>query len=222
MSSTPGPVRPASLPRRAGRQLRRAAGSRRDPLVRPLDRSRSRAWCAAVLGLLLTLAAGVGGALLGYQSVGRDTDADLARLRQVDAVVTGTGRHGAAVGSRAAGGYQGRVTAEAAWTAPDGQPRAGAVEVHRTALVGTTVTIWVDEAGRATDAPTTRAGLAIEAACVGLAGSALLGAAVLAALALRLRTLDRRADRAWQRSWARLEPLWSGRTSHSSGGAQDD
>ncbi|MFF1905383.1 hypothetical protein [Kitasatospora sp. NPDC058218] len=222
MSSTPGPVRPASLPRRAGRQLRRGFGTHRDPLVRPLDRSRSRAWCAAGLGLLLGLAAAVGGALLGYQVVGRDADAHLARLRQVDAVVTATGRHGAVVGSRAAGGYQGRVAAEATWTAPDGQQRTGTVEVHRTAVVGATVTIWVDEAGLVTDAPTTRAGVAIEAVCVGLAGFTVLGVAVAGALALRLRTLDRRADRAWQCSWTRLEPLWSGRTSHSSGGAQED
>ncbi|MGV9263061.1 Rv1733c family protein [Kitasatospora sp. NPDC003701] len=222
MSSTPGPVRPASLPRRAGRQLRRASGTDRDPLVRPLDRSRSRAWCAALLGLLLGLTAAVGGALLGYQTVGRDADADLARLRQVDAVVTGTGRHGAAVGSRAAGGYQGRVAAEATWTGPDGRPRTGTVEVHRTAVVGATVTIWVDEAGLVTDAPTTRAGVAVEAACAGLAGFTAVGAAVVGALALRLRALDRRAERAWQRSWTRLEPLWSGRTSRSPGGAQED
>ncbi|MFD9593753.1 hypothetical protein ACFWA9_13485 [Kitasatospora sp. NPDC059973] len=222
MSSTSGPVRPASLPRRAGRQLRQALGSHRSPLVRPLDRSRGRAWCTAALAILLALTAAVVGALLGYRTVGRDADADLARLRRVDAVVLSTDRHGAAVGSRSAGGYQGRVAAEATWTAPDGQWRTGTIEVHRTAVVGTTVPVWVDEAGLVTDPPTTRAGVAIEAVCVGLAGFTVVGAGVVAALALRLRTLDRRADLAWQRSWSRLEPLWSGRASHSPDGAQGD
>ncbi|MEV7777571.1 hypothetical protein [Kitasatospora sp. NPDC088351] len=221
MSSTPRPTRAASLPRRAGRHLRRALGARRDPLVRPLDRSRSRAWAAALLGLLLALSAAVGAALLSFHAADHDASADRARLHRVDAVLLTAARPGNAANSRWAGGYESRADVTVSWTYPDGQQHTGRAEAPRSATAGSTVTVWVDDDGGRADPPATRVGVAVEAVCTGLSGFAALAAALGGGLALRLRALDRRADQEWQRSWARLEPLWSGRGSRSPGGPQE-
>ncbi|MFE7530183.1 hypothetical protein ACFU7Y_31360 [Kitasatospora sp. NPDC057542] len=213
MSSTPRPARPASLPRRTGRRLRRALGARHEPLVRPLDRSRARAWLSAVLGVVLALALSVGGSLLLYRSTAPRADADRARLRQVDAVVRNVPDRTAA-GSRFAGGYSDRVDVDAAWTAPDGTQHLGTVQAPHSAVVGSRVPVWVDPAGAVSDPPADRAALAVSAACTG-AGALLTLLALLAlALRVRLHTLDRRAEAAWTSDWARLEPLWSGRAGH--------
>ncbi|MFD0526548.1 hypothetical protein ACFQ1I_03595 [Kitasatospora arboriphila] len=39
-------------------------------------------------------------------------------------------------------------------------------------------------------------------------------------LGLRLTGLNRRADAAWQRSWAELEPVWSGRAAREPGNGE--
>ncbi|MET8540524.1 DUF3592 domain-containing protein [Kitasatospora sp. NPDC004799] len=214
MSSTPRPARPAPPPRRVGRRLRRALGSRHEPLVRPVDRSRARAWLSAVLGAVLALALAAGGALLLYRATAHeaDADADRGRLRQVEAVVRSVPNHGAtAAGSRFTGGYGTRIDVDAAWTAPDGTERLGTVQAPHSAVVGSRVPLWVDPAGAASDPPLDRAALAVSAACTG-AGALLTLLALLAlALRLRLHALDRRAEAAWTTDWARLEPLWSGR-----------
>ncbi|MFJ6776083.1 hypothetical protein ACIQOV_34870 [Kitasatospora sp. NPDC091257] len=216
MSSTPRPARPASLPRRAGRQLRRALGARHEPLVRPLDRSRARAWLSALLGAVLALALATGGSLLLYRSTAHLADTDRARLQQVDAVVRGVPDRATAVGSRFAGGYSNRIDADAAWTAPDGTRHVGTVQAPHSAVTGSHVPVWVDPAGAVSAPPADRVALAVSAACTG--AGALLALLALLALALRLRlhALDRRAETAWSTGWARLEPRWSGRAGHRS------
>ncbi|MFG2825772.1 hypothetical protein ACGFX4_40875 [Kitasatospora sp. NPDC048365] len=57
-------------------------------------------------------------------------------------------------------------------------------------------------------------GRATGATVLGLLVAVALAALVVAGLSVRLRTLDHRADRAWQLSWARLEADWSGRAAH--------
>ncbi|AUY52943.1 hypothetical protein [Streptomyces sp. CB01881] len=226
MSSTPRRPRPASLPRRAGRKLRRVFGARGDAsvrtLVRPLDRSRSRARTATLLGVLLTLAAAVTAALLGYRATARDAAADRARLHPVVAVIRSVDHPSATTSGRRTGGYRNQLPAEAAWTAPDGQPRTGTIEVRHTAVAGSAITLWVDRAGTPATPPTTRSSLVIDAVCAGLAGFLTVTTVLVGALALRLRVLNRRADLAWEESWARHEPRWSGRTTSSPGGPQDD
>ncbi|MGW3044550.1 Rv1733c family protein [Kitasatospora sp. NPDC001159] len=214
MASKPRPARPASLPRRTGRQLWRAFGARHEPLARPLDRARARAWLLTLVGGLLAVAVSVIGSLLLYRSTAPQAAADRVRLHQVDAVVAGIPDHGAVTGSRFAGGYSNRIDVEAAWNYPTGTAHTGTVEAPRTAVAGAVVPIWVDPAGNTTNPPANRAALAVSAACTG-AGALLAVLALLTlALRLRLRVLDRRAEAVWTTSWARLEPLWSGRAGH--------
>lgn len=216
MSSTPRPARPASLPQRAGRQLRRALVARHEPLVRPLDRSRARAWLAAVLGAVLALALSAGGSLLLYRSTEHQAAADRGRLRQVDAVVRDLPERAAATSasSRFSGGHGNRIDVDAAWTAPDGTQRVGTVQAPYSAVSGSHVSVWVDPSGAVSGPPAHRVALAVSAGCTG--AGALLALLALLALALRLRlhALDRRAENAWSADWARLEPRWSGRAGH--------
>ncbi|MGW3076507.1 Rv1733c family protein [Kitasatospora sp. NPDC001132] len=218
MSSTPRPARPASLPRRVGRQLRRAVGTRHEPLARPLDRSRARAWLCAVLGAVLALALATGGSLLLYRNTEHQVGADRGRLRQVDAVVRGLPDRAAATaaGSRFSGGYSSRVDVDATWTAPDGTQHLGTVQAPRSAVPGSHVAVWVDPAGAASAPPADRVALAVSAACTGAGALLALLALVVLALRLRLHALDRRGEAAWTADWARLEPRWSGRAGHRS------
>lgn len=119
-----------------------------------------------------------------------------------------------ASGGRFTGGYERRVEAAASWTYPDGQTHTGTVQAPRTAVVGSTVRIWVDPDGAPTAPPLDQAAITASAACVGAGTLLALAALVVAALRLRLRALERRSDESWTRSWARLEPLWSGRAGH--------
>ncbi|MFB7473370.1 hypothetical protein [Kitasatospora sp. NPDC056184] len=223
MSSSPRSARTASLPWRAGRNLRRALGrrrtvERREPLARPVDRARSRAWLVAGLALAVGLAGVVTAAVLGYRAAGRTAESERGRLHRTEALVLGKLRTEESGAGRWSGGYQKRTDTSVSWTTPEGVARTGTVDAPRSTANGSTIVLWVDDDGRPAGAPATRAGLAVGAVCVGLAGSATLTALLAGVLALRLRFLDRRADRSWERSWAHWEPRWSGRTSQP----QDD
>ncbi|MFJ8435830.1 hypothetical protein ACIQ9P_31465 [Kitasatospora sp. NPDC094019] len=223
MSRTPRPARTGSPPRRAGRALRLALGRRhtvraREPLARPVDRARSRAWLAAGLALVLGLAGIAAAAVLGYRAAGRTAEAERGRLHRTEALVLGRLRAEDPGVGRWSGGYEKRVDTSLSWTSPDGLARTGTVEVPRSAPTGSTVTLWLDDDGRPATPPATTLGLVVGVVCTGLAATATLTALFGGALVLRLRALDRRAARDWERSWARWEPRWSGRTSQP----QDD
>ncbi|BAJ26765.1 MULTISPECIES: hypothetical protein [Kitasatospora] len=51
----------------------------------------------------------------------------------------------------------------------------------------------------------------VDRALLGLLAAGTVAAAGAAGLRWRLRALERRAAEAWERSWRRVEPLWSGR-----------
>ncbi|MFE7562817.1 hypothetical protein [Kitasatospora sp. NPDC057500] len=223
MSSSPRSARIAPLSGRTGRHLRRAlrrrSSVRRDePLSRPVDRARSRAWLIAGLALVVGLAGVVAAAVLGHRAAGRTAEAERGRLHRTEALVLGKVPVEDPGVGRWSGGYQKRTDTSVSWTSPDGLARTGTVEAPRSTVVGATVVLWLDENGLPSTAPATPVGLAVGAVCTGLAGTAALTALIGGALALRLRVLDRRAERAWERSWARWEPRWSGRTSQP----QDD
>jgi hypothetical protein len=101
--------------------------------------------------------------------------------------------------------------ANARWRAPDGQVRTGQIFVPSGAPAGSTVMIWVNQAGRLTDSP--------------LQHSQVTGRVIMArvlavaALAVTLTivgwaahwALDRRRLAAWDAEWLVTEPRWSPR-----------
>jgi hypothetical protein len=99
----------------------------------------------------------------------------------------------------------------ARWTAPNGQARSGDIPVEVGLAAGRKVLLWVDAAGRPTDAPLThRAVLARAASAAAVATAVLLIA--LSCLALVVRwLLDRRRLIDWELAWAIVGPQWTKR-----------
>ncbi|GAA1222223.1 hypothetical protein GCM10009665_10560 [Kitasatospora nipponensis] len=131
-----------------------------------------------------------------------------ARLHRVDAIVLTPARRATATAAVGRTGYQ----AKAAWTDPAGQQDTGTVDVTRHALPGSTVSIRVTDAGRLAAPPASAADLVGDAACFGLLTLGCLSVLVASGLGLRLHFLARTAARGWQDSWARTEPVWTGRS----------
>jgi hypothetical protein len=176
----------------------------RNPLRRGSDRAET-----ALLGVLL--AAFLAGAPFAAHTAGSWTYATSAReaqiqqasLRQVPATLlqaatsAGIDQYGAEVNAR--------------WKAPDGQVRTGQVFVFGAAPAGSTVTIWVDQAGRLATSPlddaeiTSRTYLSEAAALVALAV-----ALIVVGLAGRW-VLNRRRLAGWDTDWLATEPRWTPR-----------
>jgi hypothetical protein len=190
------------------RHLRRAVGEEINPLTRPLDLARSRAMVLAALGVALAALLAVGLACADARVAWRHAVMTAAHLHRLEAVVLGPARP-------AADGYgfgRSRYQAEAAWSYPPGRHITGTVGVSRQAVPGSTTTVWAGDAGGLATAPSSPVDTAADAAFVGVFTLGALSVLVASGLGLRLRTLDRRAADVWERSWARVEPGWSGRT----------
>ena len=172
----------------------------RNPLRRGSDRAET-----AMLGVLL--AAFLAGAPFAAHAAGswtyatsiREAQAQQATLRQVPATLL------QAAPSNISN------EANARWKAPDGQVRTGPIFAPSGAPAGSTVMVWVNQAGQLTDSPlqtsqvTGRADMARALAVAALA-------AVLGIVGLVGRwALDRRRLTAWDAEWLATEPRWSSR-----------
>jgi hypothetical protein len=99
----------------------------------------------------------------------------------------------------------------ARWTAPDGQARTGNIAVEVGMAAGRQVRIWVDGAGRPTDAPLTARAVHARATTVALVATlVMLTALSLLAWAGR-KLLDRRRLADWELAWAIVGPQWTKR-----------
>lgn len=79
--------------------------------------------------------------------------------------------------------------------------------------------LWVDDSGGPAAPPEPDSELATAAALYGIGALSGVGVVSLVGYRVRRRTLDRRAERAWELAWERVEPGWSGRGHwHGSGG----
>jgi len=208
MPSAPRPARSAGPIRPPRGHLHRALGREVNPLIRPLDRARSRALLLAVLGIALAALCGAGAAFADFAAGRRQATVTAAHLHRVEAVVLTAARKSANAAIAGRTSYQ----ADAAWTYPGDQRDTGTVGVSWNAAPGSTTGIWVGDGGRLAAAPPSTADLAGDAACLGVFTLGGLCVLIASGLGVRLNSLDRNADRQWQDSWARLEPVWSGRT----------
>ncbi|MFD9126615.1 hypothetical protein [Kitasatospora sp. NPDC059571] len=185
--------------------LRRALGTECNELARPEDRARSRAELLAALAAGLAFLLGTTAAWTDFNAAEHRTTAAASRLHRLDAVLLTPAR------PTTDGTDPARYRATAAWTFPAGQGQTGTVGVARRAPAGATTRIWVGDTGRPAATPPATADLVAGAACVGLLVLGFLSVLIAVGLELRVNTLDRRTATAWQRRWAEVEPVWSGR-----------
>ena len=172
----------------------------RNPLRRGSDRAET-----AMLGVLL--AAFLAGAPFAAHAAGswtyatsiREAQVQQATLRQVPATLL------QAAPSNISN------EANARWKAPDGQVRTGQIFAPSGAPAGSTVMVWVNQAGQLTDAPLQRSQVTGRADMARALVVAAL-AAVLGIVGLVGRwALDRRRLTAWDAEWLATEPRWSPR-----------
>jgi hypothetical protein len=177
----------------------------RNPLRRGSDRAET-----AVLGVLL--AAFLAGAPFAAQAAGSWTYATSLREAQVQQTtihhVRATLLHTATPWS--AGGEE----AAARWKAPDGQVHTGQVFVFSGAKAGSTVMVWVNQAGQLTDPPLAPSQVAGRADMARMLAVAAL-AVILTAFGLAAHwALNRRRLARWETEWMAAGSRWSpgGRT----------
>jgi hypothetical protein len=186
-----------------GRLLRRWRPDR-NPLRRRLDRAET-----AVLGALLVaflagapFAAHAAGSWT-YATSAQEARAQGAGLHQVPAtLLQATQPWNASIYG---------VGANARWKAPDGQVRTGEVLLLGPAAAGSTVMVWINQAGQLADAPldgrqvASRAELSEVMAVTGLA-------ITLLAIGWLVRwELTRRRLAKWDADWLATGPRWSPR-----------
>jgi hypothetical protein len=176
----------------------------RNPLRRGSDRAET-----AMLGVLL--AAFLAGAPFAAHAAGswtyatsiREAQAQQATLRHVPATLL----QAAPPWNMSESGSE----ANARWKAPDGQVRTGQVFVSSGAPAGSTVMVWVNQAGQLTDSPLQQSQVTGRADMArALAVAALAAALSIVGLAGRW-ALDRRRLTAWDAEWQATEPRWSSR-----------
>jgi len=189
------------------RRLARGLGLDANPLRRRTDK------IATFLAALLLLVFLVGAPLLAisvYGWAGRVGAAELRAERswhEVSAVLLKS----APTPNSFANGLFGYSWVPARWVAPSGQARFGNIPAEVGMAVGRKVLIWVDGAGRPTDAPLTQRAVRARAATVAaIATMALLIAVSVLAWAGR-SLLDRRRLTDWELAWAIVGPEWTKR-----------
>lgn len=194
------------MPCRTGlrRQVRRAAGRDRNPLCRPYDRARSVIVLVAAALLAAALAGAWAVAAMVAGGEGTAMVQQQAHRHLVSAVTTS-----AAIPDTAYGAAE----AQAVWTYPGASSHTAWITVPYGTRADSPVTTWVDDSGNPAPQPSTDSTIAADAALTALGTVIVETGVVLAAAALAGRLVDRRAARAWDAEWSRIEPGWSGRTS---------
>ncbi|MFD8141552.1 hypothetical protein [Streptomyces sp. NPDC059708] len=178
-----------------------------NPVRRDADRTRTRLHAAFASACVLAAVCGV--------MVGRAVWHDGSRAAETTAghrhTVTATTTAGTAYIAAPRPASPPLTVAPATWHYPGDRAHTRIVPVPAGTRTGDTVQVWVDDRGDSATAPPTTADVAVEA--VGY-GTGVLSGIVLAAGALvfiRLKIVDARSAQAWEREWAEIEPLWSGR-----------
>jgi len=97
------------------------------------------------------------------------------------------------------------------WATPDGSPRTGEITGAGQAVAGSIVTVWIDETGRLTHPPLSRADVAGHVIGVAVATPAALALLLWAVGWVVSLVSDRRRLAGWEADWSMVEPQWTGR-----------
>jgi hypothetical protein len=98
--------------------------------------------------------------------------------------------------------------AQARWTAPDGTPRTGDIDVAADVRAGAEIAIWTDDNGTATLPPGGQNPIA-EATVAAVAVVLVLISGLVGMGAIVRDVLDRRRLRSWESEWQVVGPRWS-------------
>jgi len=101
------------------------------------------------------------------------------------------------------------TTVPARWTASDGRTGEARVAVRSGTPAGAVVAVWVDRSGSVVAPPSTRLDAVLSGVVSGLLVLAVGGLALAAAWAGVRTWAGTRNAAAWERDWARVEPVWS-------------
>jgi hypothetical protein len=167
---------------------------------------RLEAWAITLLGLLAAVSIAVVGVLSAtdYGRLAAAAAADAHSRHLVVAVLRPDipPRPGEVPGNGA--GIGGLMPVTADWSAPDGQPRRGVVQVAGGPAFPRQVPVWTDQSGRRVTPPLSGSDVFITAVVGGL----LWESAVLVGLGgvylISRRLLDKHRARLWERALARL------------------
>ncbi|WP_051939765.1 Rv1733c family protein [Phaeacidiphilus oryzae] len=191
---------------------RRAAGRDPNPLIRRADRVRSGLVLIGVLTVVALLALCWLPGLLVRDFENAETAQQAPHRHRISAVaVADSAPSDAPQPFSGTAGYE----TELGWTYPAGTPHRLLVETSDAQRAGTRTQLWVDDSGRPVPPPRTQSDITVDA--LWTSGSTLLAEAMLgvAAVTVGRAVLHRRAQRAWEREWAQVEPRWTGRAGRS-------
>jgi hypothetical protein len=186
---------------RLGRWLRRWRPDR-NPLRRRSDRAET-----AILGMLLV--AFLAGAPFAAHAAGSWTYATSAREEQAQQLAVHQVPATLLQAAQPWGPYG--AEANARWRAPDGHVMTGQVFVATGAVAGSTVTVWVNQAGQLTNSPLNASEVANRADLSEALVVAGLAIALIVTGGLVHLALDRRRLAAWSADWLATGPRWSPR-----------
>ena len=172
----------------------------RNPLRRGSDRAET-----AMLGVLL--AAFLAGAPFAAHAAGswtyatsiREAQVQQATLRQVPATLL------QAAPSNISN------EANARWKAPDGQVRTGQIFVSGSALAGSTVMVWTNQAGQVSESPLQQSQVTGRTVMAQVIAVAALAVTLIIVGWAAHWALERRKLAAWDAEWLATEPRWSPR-----------
>ncbi|MFD8022835.1 hypothetical protein ACFV6G_20715 [Streptomyces lavendulae] len=188
-----------------------------NPLMREADRTRARLRVVLVVACLLAAVCGVAVGRSAWTDSRRAAEEIAAHRHSVRAVAVGESAH------RAGTGLTGRPVSVAPVTWQDTAHRlhTQSVPVPAATRHGDTVRLWIDDRGNPAPAPPGAAETALNAIGLGAGASAVGVLAAGALVGARLRGVDRRSARAWEREWENVEPRWSGRLRPGQGTGDD-
>jgi len=186
------------------RWLSRQLGWDKNPLRRPSDHLEK--WLLTGLVALFVI-----GAPLAALVAGRLADASALRQQHAQRTwheVTATVLQDA---STEVGPYYGwgMTVVPVRWMTPAGAQRTGTVATELSVQAGSRLPLWVNAAGRLTDAPLTHAQVVQRTAVAAVTAPAVLALVLVLAGAGGRLLLDRRRLAGWERAWYAVGPRWT-------------
>jgi hypothetical protein len=138
-----------------------------------------------------------------YPVYAREARAQQAHVHQVPATLR------KAVPGWSASGPGGEVNVQ--WKAPDGQQNSGPVFVPDGVAAGSTVMVWINQAGQLTDPPLQVSQVTSRVQLARLLAVIVLAVTLLVTGALTHQLMVRRRLAAWETEWLTKGPDWSPR-----------